>query len=112
MSNIFGMISVRTMHRISQKLCSKRAFTIGKIIYNKPISGSSEQKIPDVPGLSSSCVSVPDTPVGPGASKSSNYKNPEYFCYDKNSYFEAEVEMLTFRCEQPSIKVPYFHEKK
>lgn len=90
---------------------SKRAFTAGKIIFNKS-SISSTSQIIDVPGLSSECLKVPDTPVGPGAAKNTDYKNPEYFCYDKNSYFEAEVEMLKYRCEQPSTKVPYFQEKK
>ncbi|KAK9753893.1 NADH dehydrogenase [ubiquinone] flavoprotein 3, mitochondrial [Popillia japonica] len=43
-------------------------------------------------------------PVGPGAAKTTNYKNPEYFCYDKDSFFEAEVEMASYRCPQPSNK--------
>lgn len=42
------------------------------------------------------------TEVGPGASKSGEYKNPEYFCYNTTSYFEAEVEMLKYRLPQPS----------
>lgn len=46
------------------------------------------------------------TEVGPGASKSSDYKNPEYFLYNKNSYFEAEIEMLKYRCPQPKAKEP------
>ncbi|CAH0387465.1 unnamed protein product [Bemisia tabaci] len=58
----------------------------------------------DVPGLSSQCLSVPATEVGPGASKQGDYKNPEYFCYNDASFFEAEVEMSKFRCPQPSAK--------
>lgn len=42
--------------------------------------------------------------VGPGASKDGKYKNPEYFCYDRMSYFEAEVEMSKYRLPQPSNK--------
>jgi hypothetical protein len=42
--------------------------------------------------------------VGPGASKDGKYKNPEYFCYNPMSYFEAEIEMLKYRLPQPSNK--------
>lgn len=42
--------------------------------------------------------------VGPGAAKSAEYKNPEYFSYNNISYFEAEVEMSKFRIPQPSSK--------
>jgi hypothetical protein len=42
--------------------------------------------------------------VGPGASKGGQYKNPEYFCYNKMSYFEAEVELSKYRLPQPSNK--------
>lgn len=66
---------------------------------------SSQSKLSgDVPGLSNAVVKVPAEPVGPGAAKNTNYKNPEYFSYDKSSYFEAEVEMLKYRCPQPSTK--------
>uniref|UniRef100_A0A6P7FXX9 Uncharacterized protein LOC114335304 n=1 Tax=Diabrotica virgifera virgifera TaxID=50390 RepID=A0A6P7FXX9_DIAVI len=87
-----------------------RALSSGKIIYNK--SQSSGGSIPNVPGLSDNCVKVPSSPVGPGAAKNTGYKNPEYFCYDKNSYFEAEVEMLEHRCPQPSVHVPYYPTSK
>ncbi|KAF6216514.1 hypothetical protein GE061_000857 [Apolygus lucorum] len=59
----------------------------------------------NVPGLSSKCLNVPNSAVGPGASFQGEYKVPEYFCYDKTSYFEAEIEMLKYRCPQPSSKV-------
>lgn len=56
----------------------------------------------DVPGLSSNCLHVTNAEVGPGASKTGNYKNPEYFLYHPFSYFEAEIEMAKYRCPQPS----------
>ncbi|XP_062554732.1 uncharacterized protein LOC134219859 [Armigeres subalbatus] len=58
----------------------------------------------DVPGLSSKCVQSKTGPIGPGASRDGEYKVPEYYCYDKNSYFEAEIEMNKFRLPQPSSK--------
>lgn len=36
------------------------------------------------------------------ASENGVYKNPQYFCYHKNSYFDAEIEMLKYRLPQPS----------
>lgn len=88
----------------------RRDFTAGKIIYNKPPSQSPHpSSVPEVQGLSQAVLKVPNEPVGPGAAKSTNYKNPEYFCYDKTSYYEAEIEMLKYRCPQPSNKVKYEH---
>jgi NADH dehydrogenase [ubiquinone] flavoprotein 3, mitochondrial len=78
----------------------------------------------NVPGLSSKCLKVTTegkvsrnsqvqcvtrcltaiSAVGPGAKKDGAYKNPEYFCYNENSYFEAEVEMAKYRIPQPSNK--------
>lgn len=81
-----------------------RNFTVGKINYDK----STITNIPKVPGLSAACLKIPNNPVGPGAAKNTGYKNPEYFCYDKTSYFEAEIEMLKYRCPQPSTNKPYF----
>ncbi|KAI5694942.1 hypothetical protein M8J75_007973 [Diaphorina citri] len=73
-------------------------------------SGSSSQNISgNVPGLSEKVLAVPKSAVGPGASKSSDYKNPEYFSYNKNSYFEAEIEMLKYRCPQPKAKESRVH---
>ncbi|PSN36078.1 hypothetical protein C0J52_06702 [Blattella germanica] len=63
---------------------------------------SSAKQISDVPGLSTAVYKLPSGEVGPGASKAGNYKNPEYFCYNKTSYFEAEIEMAKFRLPQPS----------
>lgn len=41
-------------------------------------------------------------PVGPGASTTGEYKVPEYFCFDRFSYYGAEVELAKHRCPQPS----------
>lgn len=81
-----------------------RSFTVGKIIYHKSPAATT---VPKVIGLSEACLRVPKDPVGPGAAKNTGYKNPEYFCYDKTSYFEAEIEMLKYRCPQPSVNKPY-----
>ncbi|XP_053995755.1 uncharacterized protein LOC128885642 [Hylaeus anthracinus] len=61
----------------------------------------------NVPGLSKRCVDVPNTPVGPGAAKDKEYKNPEYFCYGIHSFGEAEVELAKYRLPAPSNKVPF-----
>ncbi|KAG5877852.1 hypothetical protein JTB14_007248 [Gonioctena quinquepunctata] len=94
--------------------CSfRRNLTLGKIIFNKPKASISESdSIPNVQGLSEACLKVPNDPVGPGAAKNSGYKNPEYFSYDKTSYFEAEIEMLKYRCPQPSSDKPYIPSSK
>lgn len=100
LNNLFSMNKIRNFSTIT------RNFTVGKIVYNKPATPVSN--IPKVPGLSDACIKVPNNPVGPGAAKNTGYKNPEYFCYDKTSYFEAEIEMLKYRCPQPSTSKPYF----
>ncbi|XP_057655901.1 uncharacterized protein LOC130893653 [Diorhabda carinulata] len=96
---------LNNISKIGQYWNSKRNITLGKIIYNQKTS------VPNVSGLSENCVKIPAHPVGPGAAKNTGYKNPEYFCYDKNTYFEAEVEMLKYRCPQPSVYKPYVHTK-
>ncbi|XP_076162584.1 NADH:ubiquinone oxidoreductase subunit V3 [Ptiloglossa arizonensis] len=58
-------------------------------------------------GLSDKCVKIPKTPVGPGAAKDKEYKNPEYFCYHVNTFGEAEVELEKYRLPAPSNKVPF-----
>ncbi|KAG7301957.1 hypothetical protein JYU34_013401 [Plutella xylostella] len=65
---------------------------------------SSQPSVPNVPGLSSACIAPASQPVGPGVepNKSGAYKVPEYFQYNNMSYFEAEIEMLKYRCPQPS----------
>lgn len=56
----------------------------------------------NVPGLSDKCVLSKAEPLGPGASSTGVYKVPEYYCYNKTSYHEAEVELACFRGPQPS----------
>lgn len=68
----------------------------------KATAKSSNQPSLNVTGLSERCVKSNTGPVGPGASSKGDYKVPEYFCYDKTSYAEAEIEMAKFRCPQPS----------
>lgn len=88
-----------------RKLCSTQ------VIFNKPqsitqnITSGNTALTGNVPGLSSAVVQFGDDPVGPGAGKSTEYKNPEYFCYHSESYYEAEIEMLKYRCPQPSSKM-------
>lgn len=68
-------------------------------------TASSQFSIPkDVPGLTTRCVKEKSQPLGPGASTTGEYKVPEYYCYDKTSYHEAEIEMLRYRCPQPSAQ--------
>ncbi|GLV35722.1 uncharacterized protein CBL_01127 [Carabus blaptoides fortunei] len=99
---------------VKQELCKihikpllQRGLSANKVIYNKTQTGQpkSAASAPatnvNVPGLSKA-VHTTDEPVGPGASKSGEYKVPEYFNYNKNSYFEAEVEMNKYRLPQPS----------
>lgn len=56
----------------------------------------------NVPGLSQNIVLPKSQPLGPGAATDGDYKVPEYFCYNRTSYHEAEVELAQFRCPQPS----------
>ncbi|XP_055610048.1 uncharacterized protein LOC129756991 [Uranotaenia lowii] len=75
----------------------------------KPTGAAAASAVPkavtgDVPGLSNKCVITKSGPLGPGAARDADYKVPEYYCYDKNSYFEAEIEMEKFRIPQPSNK--------
>lgn len=57
-----------------------------------------------VAGLSANIVKPKSQPLGPGASSTGPYKVPEYYCYDRFSYHEAEVEMAKYRCPQPSAQ--------
>ncbi|XP_017121372.1 uncharacterized protein LOC108142198 [Drosophila elegans] len=67
-------------------------------------AGSAQQATssPAVTGLTSNCVKPITGPVGPGASATAEYKVPEYYCFNRFSYAEAEVEMAKYRCPQPS----------
>lgn len=65
------------------------------------VQGSSQVTKVDVPGLSVKCIKNITGPVGPGAKVDGEYKVPEYFSYNNMTYYEAEIEMLQFRCPQP-----------
>jgi len=67
-----------------------------------PASQSSSTVNANVPGLSSKIVLPKSQPLGPGAATDGIYKVPEYYCYNRTSYYEAEVELAQFRCPQPS----------
>ncbi|XP_011311055.1 uncharacterized protein [Fopius arisanus] len=93
------------MLRVVAKLSKCQARALPLRLYSEK-SGQTDQRssIPDVPGLSEKCVAVPSKPVGPNASKNTDYKNPEYFCYHVDSFAEAEVEMAKYRLPSPSNK--------
>ncbi|XP_050503361.1 uncharacterized protein LOC126882441 [Diabrotica virgifera virgifera] len=79
--------------------------------YDKLDSGKGRKDpLEHVTGLSEKVFKVPDEPVGPGAAKNAIYKNPEYFCTHKYSFYNAKLELAKYRLPQPSTKVPYFHE--
>ncbi|CAL8103439.1 unnamed protein product [Orchesella dallaii] len=42
--------------------------------------------------------------LGPGASKQSDYKNPEYFSYHNMSYCDMDIVMANLRVPQPPNK--------
>lgn len=70
-------------------------------------SSASSAVKPNVTGLSDKCMKIPNSPVGPGAAKDKEYKNPEYFCYHTETFGEAEVELAKFRLRAPSNKIPF-----
>ncbi|KAG8328978.1 uncharacterized protein LOC124364936 [Homalodisca vitripennis] len=57
---------------------------------------------PDVPGLSSNVYQISEGQSFPGISKEGTYKNPEYFSYHCTSFYDAQVELMTYRLPQPS----------
>lgn len=70
-------------------------------------SSSSNTVSPEnVSGLSSAVVFSATEPVGPGVQpdKSGVYKTPEYFCYNRTSFYEAEVEIAKYRNPPPIVK--------
>lgn len=81
-----------------------RSLRIFPVIAAKKKETSEPHNVADtsVPGLSSKVVTISTGEVGPGASRGGQYKNVEYFCYHKMSYFDAELEMLQYRLPQPS----------
>lgn len=108
---LYNSITVHSLLKMRSFSSIKRSLTVTKVIFTK----EAQQTLgiaPQVPGLSSDVVDIPNNPVGPGAAKNTDYKNPEYFCYDKTSYFQAEIEMLKYRCPQPSKDVPYYQNAK
>lgn len=82
----------------------KTTTTLIKPANKIPAPSPPTPQVKSVPGLSAACVKSKSELVGPGASATAQYKVPEYFCYDKSTYFEAEVEMASFRLPQPSAK--------
>uniref|UniRef100_A0A1B6LUA1 Uncharacterized protein n=1 Tax=Graphocephala atropunctata TaxID=36148 RepID=A0A1B6LUA1_9HEMI len=96
------IVSMRSVLRLTRTYSAQSGAQ--KPPASKPATSSSSDFVPksNVTGLSANCVASPSGEVGPGASKSAAYKNPEYFCYHNTSYFEAEVEMSKYRLPQPS----------
>lgn len=103
-----GLIKARNLSSIV-----RRDFMGGRIYFNKPQQSqqtvtSFQPLVDKVTGLSEKICSIPNEPVGPGATKTSDdYKNAEYFCYNNMSYVDAEIEMSKYRCPQPSNKVKW-----
>lgn len=83
--------------RVCQNLL-KRCYTTGA----SKNPATSVPSADSVKGLSSNCVKPASGPVGPGATPNGQYKVPEYFCFNRFSFHEAEVEMAKYRCPQPS----------
>ncbi|XP_050728010.1 uncharacterized protein LOC127004401 [Eriocheir sinensis] len=52
--------------------------------------------------VSAATPPAPSQPVGPGADKGGPYPNPEYFSYNKLSFYDLEMEMSSDRIKQPS----------
>lgn len=96
-------MSARNLRKLAL-LARVRQFSAQSTTPRTPSStGTAAPKINEnVPGLSSKCVLPRSQPLGPGASQTGDYKVPEYYCYDKTSYAEAEIEMANFRCPQPN----------
>ncbi|XP_015112735.1 NADH dehydrogenase [ubiquinone] flavoprotein 3, mitochondrial [Diachasma alloeum] len=93
------------MLRAVGKLSSSQLKSLPVRLYSQKSGAASTAQPapnPDVSGLSEKCVAVPTKPVGPNASKNTEYKNPEYFCYHVDSFAEAEVEMAKFRLPPPT----------
>lgn len=82
-------------------LIAVRAFSQKASKPPKTSSKSATPSEPKVTGLSANIIKKKSEPLGPGASVTGTYKVPEYYCYDRFSYHEAEVEMAKHRCPQP-----------
>jgi len=91
------------MHIRASTIASLRRLSLSAVRQQQGGPPAAEAKKLDgnVPG----CVGERKEPtgrVGPGATKTGDYKAPEYFCYTKWFFTEAEVEMQKYRCPQPS----------
>ncbi|XP_017887440.1 uncharacterized protein LOC108630087 isoform X2 [Ceratina calcarata] len=98
---------LRPIKAIKQNLILIRSLSTKRVTREMRNSSAVRSSSPNVPGLTDKCVKVPNTPVGPGAAKDKEYKNPEYFCYNIDSFGEAEVELAKYRLPAPSNKKPY-----
>uniref|UniRef100_T1HES3 Complex I-9kD n=1 Tax=Rhodnius prolixus TaxID=13249 RepID=T1HES3_RHOPR len=78
------------------------SFLVLNLTRNYSNGAASTPASKQVTGLSAKVLKDSPVAVGPGAAKQADYKNPEYFCYHKLSYFEAEIELQKFRLPQPS----------
>ncbi|KAK9497999.1 hypothetical protein O3M35_003890 [Rhynocoris fuscipes] len=67
-------------------------------------SNKSQNPSINVQGLSNKVFARPIKPVDPGAKKTGGYNVPEYFSFDKYSFYEAELELVKYRQPQPSSK--------
>ncbi|XP_017483942.1 PREDICTED: uncharacterized protein LOC108372702 [Rhagoletis zephyria] len=92
------------MFRHPCSLCTiaRRGYTQAAGVKTPQSSSSSAGVNANVPGLSSKIVKPSSTPLGPGASHTSEYKVPEYYSFNRFSYAEAEVEIAKYRLPQPS----------
>ncbi|XP_037935180.1 uncharacterized protein LOC119669386 [Teleopsis dalmanni] len=90
------------LHRIVHRAFSQTGGEIKSTTKASNAASSPTSINTNVKGLSSNCVEPTSTPVGPGAAPNAPYKVMEYFCFNRFSYAEAEVEMAKFRCPQPS----------
>ncbi|XP_011875174.1 PREDICTED: uncharacterized protein LOC105566070 [Vollenhovia emeryi] len=97
----------REMLRVATKRVQNIALAASRTFSAQASSAGQSTVNTDVPGLSENVVKVPNTPVGPNASKDTEYKNPEYFRYHVDSFGEAEVELAKYRLPVPSNKRPF-----
>lgn len=67
-----------------------------------PCKPNYEKILSKVKGLSKAVLVETPCEVKPRVSKSGDYKVPEYFSYHRHSYYEAHIELLPFRLQQPS----------
>lgn len=95
-------MTTRAVLRLNQLIIRPFSSAPSKSGASSTPKSTPKQQTLSATGLSERCVKSKKEPVGPGASTNGEYKVPEYFCYDKMSYAEAEIEMAKYRCPQPS----------